>query len=39
VLAHNVSRLLAARQLSLVRCLLTGHGTLVPISREFLATL
>jgi len=39
VLAHNVSRLLAARRLSRVSCLVTPDGTLVPLKTEFLATL
>lgn len=39
VLAHNVSRLLAARRLSRVYCLVTPDGTLVPLQTEFLATL
>lgn len=39
VLAHNVSRLLAARRLSRVDCLLTPDGTLIPLETQFLATL
>jgi transposase len=39
VLAHNVSRLLAARRLSRVYCLVTPDGRLLPLGTEFLATL
>ncbi len=38
-LAHNVSRLLAARRLSRVDCLLTLDGLLIPLENEFSATL
>ncbi len=39
VLAHNVSRLLGAKKLSRVYCLLTPDGALVPLGSEFPATL
>jgi len=39
LLAHNVSRLLAARRLSRAYCLVTSHGTLVPLKHQFSATL
>jgi len=39
VLAHNVSRLLAAKPLSRVYCALTIDGLLIPLGNEFPATL
>ncbi len=39
VLAHNVSRLLVARRISRVYCLVTSYGLLLPLENEFLATL
>jgi hypothetical protein len=39
VLAHNVSRLVAAKRLSRVYCAVTTDGLLVPLGREFPATL
>jgi transposase len=39
VLAHNVSRLLAAKKLSRAFCMVTPYGALVRLPNEFLATL
>jgi hypothetical protein len=38
VLAHNVSRLLASQRLFCVYCVLTEDGALVPLGKEFPAT-